>query len=34
MVQSLSTFEKSVYFYETTRRYIPEGCEMKSHSVP
>jgi hypothetical protein len=28
MVDAVRTSEMSVYFDETTRRYIPEGCHL------
>jgi hypothetical protein len=29
LVVAVCTSEKSVYFYETTWRYIPEGCHIR-----
>jgi hypothetical protein len=31
MMQSVYTSETSVYFYETIRCYIPEGCHLQTH---
>jgi hypothetical protein len=28
MIEVVSTSETSIYFYETTRRNIPEGCHL------
>jgi hypothetical protein len=32
MMESVRTFETSVYFKGTTRRYVPEGCNL--HTPP
>jgi hypothetical protein len=29
MMEAVRTFQTSVYFSETTRRYIPEDCQLK-----
>jgi hypothetical protein len=29
MMEAVRTSETSVYFYETTRRNIPEGCDLQ-----
>jgi hypothetical protein len=29
MMEAVHTSETSVYFNETTRRYIPEGCHLQ-----
>jgi hypothetical protein len=29
-MKAVSTFEMSVYSYETTRRYTPEGCHLRT----
>jgi hypothetical protein len=31
MVEVVRTSETSVYFNETTRRYIAEGCHLRTH---
>jgi hypothetical protein len=31
MMEAVGTSETSVYFKETTRRYIPEGCLLLIH---
>jgi hypothetical protein len=28
MMEAVRTSETSIYFNETTRRYIPEGCHL------
>jgi hypothetical protein len=28
MIKSVRSFETLIYCYETTRRYIPEGCHL------
>jgi hypothetical protein len=33
MIEAVRTFEKSVYFNETVRRYIPEDCHLQSFTV-
>jgi hypothetical protein len=30
MTEAVSTFESSVYFYESTQRCIPESCHLLS----
>jgi hypothetical protein len=30
MMMAVRNFETSVYFCETTRRYIPESCHLKT----
>jgi hypothetical protein len=34
MMDAVRTSDTSVYFYETTRRHIPEGCLPSSHTPP
>jgi hypothetical protein len=31
MMEAVRTYETSVYFNETTRRYTPEGCHLRLH---